>query len=200
MSSNIPGSGQPTVPVAQAPDSKHAPIAGAPATNDPAQSSTASALTDSLVGTSRMHEPPRGVGKNAHPGSGPPAGVTLGNIAPSSGIAPGEGSKHADVAGPPATNDPAHSSTSAGLTDSLIGSSRLHENPRGAGSEAASMGGGVTLGNIGPNSGIAPGKGSKDVPIQGPPADAPPAVSSTASALQASMLGTKHMHQPVKHP
>lgn len=132
MSSNIPASGQPTVPVAQAPDSKHAPIAGAPATNDPAQSSTASALTDSLVGTSRMHEPPRGVGKNAHPGYGPPAGVTLGNIAPSSGI--------------------------------------------------------------------APGKGSKDIPIQGPPADAPPAVSSTASALQASMLGTKHMHQPVKRP
>lgn len=180
-----------------APDSKHANIAGPPATNDPAQSSTAAALTSSLVGTSRLHEPPRGVGRDAHPGSGPPSGVTLGNIVPNSGLAPGQGPKDTNIAGPPATTAPAQSSTAAGLTDSLIGSSRMHERPRGAGTEADAMGGGVTLGNIGPNSDTAPGKGPKKIIPQGvPPSDAVPAQSSTAAALQSAMTGTEKMHQP----
>jgi hypothetical protein len=90
-------------------------------------------LIDSINASARMHQPPRGIGKHSHPGSGPSSGLTIGNIMDDSGLAPGKGPRQTNASGvPPAAANPAETSTAATLTDSSVASSRINHNPQAA--------------------------------------------------------------------
>lgn len=120
--------------------------AAAPSAADANQSSTASFLIDSLNASARLHQPPRGIGKESHPGSGPSSGLTLGNIMADSGTAPGKGPNQTNAGGAaPAAADPAQTSTAASLTSSLNQTSKLSHQKHGVS--------GPTLGNLADESG-----------------------------------------------